>query len=201
MAVLQGKLRGARLTVGLQVLFAYSPMGRGDLQIVSAPRELQAFAVGGWEAGRLGAAWAERWQWQTGSGSSLARDVTVDHRLAKWACGLARGPCSKARLGPVGARPTAILQHKLFHLLGTYQETGHPTNSSRRITHSLNSHQATHSPLTSHYSPTNVWPTYPALPISAWPEVHVHNPTQVTQPNDPTINKHGDRPLARLVTG
>ena len=152
MAVLQGKLRGARLTVWLQVLFAYSPMGRGDLQIVSAPRELQAFAVGGWEAGRLGAAWAERWQWQTGSGSSLARDVTVDHRLAKWACGLARGPCSKARLGPVGARPTAIWQHKLFHLLGTYQETGHPTNSSRRITHSLNSHQATHSPLTSHLS-------------------------------------------------
>jgi hypothetical protein len=78
MAVLQGKLRGARLTVWLQVLFAYSPMGRGDLQIVSAPRQPQAFAVGGWEQRGQSAG--------SGRGSSLARDVTVDHRLAIWAC-------------------------------------------------------------------------------------------------------------------
>ena len=41
-------------------------MGRGDLQIVSAPRELQAFAVGGWEAGSsVGRALAVAdWQWE-----------------------------------------------------------------------------------------------------------------------------------------
>ena len=64
MAVLQGKLRGARLTVWLQGLFAYSPIHLWAAVISRLSLRLVNFKLLLWEAGRLGAAWAERWQWQ-----------------------------------------------------------------------------------------------------------------------------------------
>jgi hypothetical protein len=148
--------------------------------------------------------------WEAGSsvGRALAVAVGVRWRemspsITDWRYGLARlarlarGPCSKARLGPVWARPAAIWQHKLFHLLGSFQETGHPTNSSRRITHSLNSHQATHSALSSQLSLlTNKRLAYPALPISEEERQRQRHGQTCTitvqpkspQPNDPAIN-------------
>jgi hypothetical protein len=193
MAVLQGKLRGARLTVWLQVLFAYSPMGCGDLQIVSAPRQLQAFAVGGWEAG-------------SSVGRALAVAVAVGVRwremspsITDWRCGLA------GLLGALAARldlaqtgqglPPFGSTNCFICLAPTRRQAIPPIAADVLPILSIHSKRPTHlSPLTTHYS-TNKRLAY--LPCSAhiggetataWPEVHVHNPTQVTQPNDPTIN-------------
>jgi len=167
-----------------------------------------------WEAGRLGG-WEQRGQ-SAGSGR-LAVGVRwreMSPSITDWRSGLA------GLLGALAARldlaqsgqglPPFCSTNCFICLAPTRRQAIPPIAADVLPILSIHTKRPTHlSPLTSHYSLlTNK--RLADLPCSAhiggrtataWPEVHVHNPTQVTQPNDPTINKHGDRPLARLVTG
>jgi hypothetical protein len=92
MAVLQGKLRGARLTVWLQGLFAYSPIHLWAAVISRLSLRLVNFKLLLWEAGRLGG-------WE--AGSSVGRALAV----ADWQWEFVGERCHRrSQIGEVGLR-------------------------------------------------------------------------------------------------
>jgi hypothetical protein len=149
MAVLQGKLRGARLTVWLQVLFAYSPMGRGDLQIVSAPRQPQAFAVGGWQ-----------WPWEF-VGERCHRRSQIGDMGLRGLRGLLGALAARLDLAQSGQGLPPFGSTNCFICLAPSRRQAIPPIAADVLPIlSIHIKRPTQlSALSSHYSPTNVWPT------------------------------------------